>query len=198
MNAYEPKRASIVPLAAVSILLILAASGCGRSTAPAEPAAPSPPPPKASAFTLTLPSISAAQAVPTRYTCDGENVTPALAWSGAPARTRSYTVILHDPDAPGGDFTHWLLVDIPSSRTDLPDGSTGAEYGLPGTNSFGLQAYSGPCPPAGSPPHHYVFELLALDVPTLGLPEGASRSQVEGAVAGHVLARAKQTRMCGR
>src|SRR5207249_11873012 len=93
----------------------------------------------------------------------------------------------HDPDAPAGDFTHWLLYDIPASVLQIPEGGAA---GTAGTNDFGKKGYGGPCPPPGSA-HHYVFELYALDEAKTGLSPGARRADLETAIRGHVLAQGR-------
>src|SRR5439155_10063923 len=110
-----------------------------------------------------------------------------------PSGTQSLAVIMHDMDAPGGDFVHWVLFDLPPQVGELEAGLA-PEGQLPsgarqGRNDFGRLGYSGPCPPAGRA-HRYVFELYALDAP-LGLGAGATRGEVEGAMRAHILARAE-------
>jgi Raf kinase inhibitor-like YbhB/YbcL family protein len=173
---------------------LLLAGGCspGGNAGPA-PAARGPSPPasaptaKAGAISLTTPSFSDGGSIPAAYTCDGGNHSPALRWNGAPAGTRSFVLMMHDPDAPDGDFTHWLLYDVPANTAQLPEGSAA---GLAGANEFGKSGYGGPCPPPG-PPHHYVFDLYALDEGTTGLPLGARRVDVDAAIRGHVLAQGR-------
>lgn len=128
--------------------------------------------------------------------CGGKNVSPALRWSGAPVRTRSFALTVFDPDAPGGGFWHWIAYAIPASSHGLPAGA-GARpsqlNGKFGTNDFGHARYDGPCPPPG-PAHHYVFTLYALDS-GVEIPNG---SAVERALRSHVLARAQITGRYGR
>src|SRR5438093_9758562 len=118
-------------------------------------------------FTLTSPSFAEGEAIPVKHTCDGENKAPALRWEGAPA-AKSFVLIVDDPDAPGGTFTHWVLFDIPGAQRELPEGPAGVP-GVGGANDFGKNGYGGPCPPRGAP-HRYYFTLSALDVPMLNLP----------------------------
>ena len=143
---------------------------------------------------LTSSSFSDNDKIPSRYTCDGAGVSPSLAWSGAPAATRSFALILHDPDAPI-DFTHWLAYDIPPAVHELGEGASnhGAMPGgaAEGVNGFQRMGYGGPCPPVGKP-HRYVFLLYALDT-TLGLPAGATRSQLESAMRSHIVATGRLT-----
>jgi Raf kinase inhibitor-like YbhB/YbcL family protein len=119
--------------------------------------------------------------------CGGENRPPSLAWTGAPAGTRSWALVLHDPDAPvPGGFYHWVVYGIPPHTTRLGTVPPGASIGLAST---GRAAYYGPCPPAG-PAHHYRFTLYALDRASLGDGSPLTGPQVEAKVRGHVLARA--------
>jgi len=129
--------------------------------------------------------------IPAKFTCNGAEMTPQLAWSEPPAGTASFALIVTDPDAPGGTFTHWVLYDLPTVKRELPEGlpklgqfEDGARQG---GNDFGEVGYGGPCPP-GKAAHHYVFTVYALDT-KLNLPVGATRGQVESALKGHVLAR---------
>jgi Raf kinase inhibitor-like YbhB/YbcL family protein len=130
--------------------------------------------------------------IPVRHTCDGEDVSPPLRWSEPPADTRSFALIVDDPDAPGGTFVHWLLYDVPAGSRALPEGVEGrdlAEGGTQGLNGFDRVGYGGPCPPGG-PPHRYVFTLYALDA-RLGLPPRGQKADVLRAMRGHVLAEAE-------
>ncbi len=128
-------------------------------------------------------------AIPRRYTCDGAGDSPGLEWPSAPAGTKSFALVMNDPDALL-DFTHWLAYNIPPGVRRLAEGAS-AQGAMPqgsaeGTNSFGRFGYGGPCPPAGKL-HHYVFRLYALDI-RLDLASGATRDQVESAIHQHVLA----------
>ncbi|RME44609.1 MAG: YbhB/YbcL family Raf kinase inhibitor-like protein [Chloroflexi bacterium] len=133
--------------------------------------------------------------IPTRHTCDGEDVSPELTWQGAPAGTRSFVLIMDDPDAPGRTFTHWVLFDIPASQTTLPEGFQPGDVGTSGANDFGKTGYGGPCPPPGHGPHRYFFTLYALNTDVLNLPANASRPAVEQAMRDHLIA---QARLMGR
>ncbi len=128
--------------------------------------------------------------IPPKYTCDGVNISPALQWKEIPAGTKSFALIADDPDAPAGIWVHWILFNIPSSVTSLAE-----EFRYPdrketlilaGSNDFHRITYGGPCPPSGT--HRYFFKVYALDI-FLDLKEGASKSQVEKAMAGHILAK---------
>jgi Raf kinase inhibitor-like YbhB/YbcL family protein len=137
-------------------------------------------------FTLSSRAFTPSAAIPSRHTCDGANLSPALAWSGAPEGTRTFALMLDDPDCPGGTFTHWLLCDLPADHSALAEGQRPGGAGTPGTNDFGRIGYGGPCPPKGHGGHHYHFRLYALSRP-LGLERGFSRADLEAALTGLVL-----------
>jgi Raf kinase inhibitor-like YbhB/YbcL family protein len=124
-----------------------------------------------------------------RHTCDGSNVSPELHWMHPPEETRSFALILDDPDAPSGLFTHWVLFDIPASVRSLAEGEGGV--GVSGRNDFQQVGYGGPCPPPNRGKHRYFFTLYALDVDSLRQQSGASRQEVEAAMEGHVLRQAQ-------
>jgi Raf kinase inhibitor-like YbhB/YbcL family protein len=138
-------------------------------------------------FSLKTEAFSEGAAIPSRYTCDGLNLSPALTWTGVPAGTKSLVLIVEDPDAPGGTFMHWVFFDIGAKVESLPEGPTAAKLGVAGINDFGKSAYGGPCPPRGRGAHRYYFKLSALDIPSLGLAVGATLPQVNQKMSGHVL-----------
>lgn len=144
----------------------------------------------ASSFVITSPAFAPGETIPVEHTCDGADRPPTLAWSGAPEGTRSFVLVVHDPDAPHGDWLHWLVSELPADTSSIEAGALprGAREG---PNDFGKRGWGGPCPPRGSS-HRYVFALHALDR-ELGLPAGASRADVERAMRGHVLGRAELT-----
>lgn len=148
---------------------------------------------------LTSTSFSDGAGIPARYTCDGDGVSPSLDWSGAPASTKSYALVLHDPDAPI-DFTHWLAYDIPPAVHQLAEGASNGGAMPPGSaegvNGFRRMGYGGPCPPGGKP-HHYIFLLYALDA-NLGLRAGATREQVQSAMRSHIVATGRLVGTYGR
>jgi Raf kinase inhibitor-like YbhB/YbcL family protein len=143
------------------------------------------------AFQLTVEGFSNGGAIPRRYTCDGENLSPALRWEGAPGNTRSFALIVEDPDAPGGTWNHWLLWNIPGATTSIAEGYWAGRLGTDGANDFRKHGYGGPCPPPGHGAHRYYFKLFALKGPALELPAGARRDQLNRALSGHVLAEAQ-------
>jgi Raf kinase inhibitor-like YbhB/YbcL family protein len=134
------------------------------------------------------------QSIPKKYTCDGQNLSPPLKWSGAPANTRSIAVLCDDPDAPSGTFTHWILYDLPAKTTELGEASSG--NGKEGVNGFKKRGYSGPCPPPGRP-HRYYFRVYALDTESLG-NAGISKEKAVAAMKGHILAEGQVMATCKR
>jgi Raf kinase inhibitor-like YbhB/YbcL family protein len=131
--------------------------------------------------------------IPKKFTCQGSDISPALAWSGAPANTQSFALIMEDPDASRVPFVHWLVYDLPAGSTGIPEGlpkrSNLQDGTLQGKNGFGKIGYGGPCPPPGSS-HRYVFKLYALDTKLKIKPE-ASRSDLWNAIEGHILDKAE-------
>ena len=129
------------------------------------------------------------QPIPRDYTCDGKNISPPLSWKGAPAGSRSFVLIIDDPDAPGGVWTHWVVYDLPADTSELAEDAARSQLtsgnAKEGVNDFKHVGYGGPCPPAGKA-HRYMFKLFALDA-TLGLKAGASKKDVEAAMAKHIL-----------
>lgn len=127
------------------------------------------------------------QPIPVEFTREGRDRSPELLWEGAPGGTLSFVLVMDDPDAPGGTFTHWVLYDIPAVARGLTQGRDGGG-GIGGRNDFDHDRYRGPCPPPGHGEHRYRFHVYALDIPSLELPPGAPRGEVEDRMAGHVLA----------
>jgi Raf kinase inhibitor-like YbhB/YbcL family protein len=122
--------------------------------------------------------------IPRRHSCEGEDLSPPLAWSGAPKGTRSLALVVDDPDAPAGTFTHWLGWGLDTGAGRLGEGEAGP---VEGRNDFGTSGYRGPCPPPGHGRHRYSFRLYALDSDP-GLRPGASKRELERALEGHTLA----------
>ncbi len=146
-------------------------------------------------LTVSTSAFQEGEVIPTEYTCEGQDVSPPLAWDEPPAGTQSLVLIVDDPDAPVGVFTHWVLFNIPSDSRDLPE-ALPAQAQLPsgaqqGKNDFGRLGYGGPCPPPGRS-HRYRFTVYALDQP-LELTAGASKKQVLDAIQGHILAQGQLT-----
>ena len=142
---------------------------------------------KTMSLTITSTAFTANGAIPSLYTCEGKDISPPLTWSGAPPGAKSFALIVDDPDAPSGTFTHWVLFDVPKDAWSLAQGASG--IGTAGKNDFGDAKYGGPCPPKGKGVHRYFFRVYALDVDKLGPSEGATRGDVESAMKGHVLAK---------
>jgi len=138
------------------------------------------------AFSLKSPAFRSGQAIPRKYTGDGEDVSPPLTWSDVPAGAKSLVLIVEDPDAPSGTFRHWGLYDL--SGTHLPEGVSG---GATVTNDFGERGYRGPAPPQGHGLHHYHFRLLALNVDRLAVPAHAKVADLRKAAKGHILGEAE-------
>ncbi|MFH1662829.1 MAG: YbhB/YbcL family Raf kinase inhibitor-like protein [Chloroflexota bacterium] len=146
-------------------------------------------------LSISSPAFSEGEKIPPEYTCEGSGISPQLNWVGIPEGTKSLALIVDDPDAPGGVFTHWVVFNIPPDSSGLskafpptpvlPDGT------LQGDSDFGRTGYGGPCPPRGKP-HRYRFNLYALDK-KLDLSAGSSKNQVLNATRGHILAQGQLT-----
>jgi len=161
-------------------------------------------------FTLTSPDIADNAPVDARFEfdgfgCSGQNRSPALRWSGAPAGTQSFALTMYDPDAPSGSgWWHWFVVDLPPASSELP-ANVGAQNStaLPAgarqiRNDFGVRAWGGLCPPPGDKPHRYIFTLHALSVPRLEIPDDATAALAGFMVNANTLAKATLTGLYGR
>ena len=140
---------------------------------------------------LTSSAFTEGSMIPRKYTCDGEDVSPPLAWAEVPAGIKSLALICDDPDAPVGTWVHWVLFNLPPTLTGLPEGvpaEKSPQGGVHGTNSWRRIGYGGPCPPGGT--HRYFFKLYALDT-QLNLGNNATAKDVQAAIKGHVLAEAQ-------
>jgi len=151
-------------------------------------------------FILESPAFKDDGRIPEKYTCDGLDISPPLRWSGQPPETKSFAIIVEDPDAPGGIFTHWIIYNIPADVNQLDEGMESAEV-LPGgimqgLNDFGRLGYGGPCPPPGEP-HRYVFRIYALDT-MLELNQAASKDELLKLMKDHILAEATLTGIYSR
>ena len=127
-------------------------------------------------------------AIPAQYTCDGANQSPGLSWGEPPAGTKSFALVVDDPDAPGGTHRHWGAFDIPVSTRSI---ATGQAIGSQAVNDSGKPGYASPCPPPGHGLHHYHFKLFALDVDKLGLPASPKITDVEREATKHAIAQGK-------
>jgi Raf kinase inhibitor-like YbhB/YbcL family protein len=134
------------------------------------------------------------QRIPSKYTCDGENINPQLLFSDVPKEAKSLVLIMDDPDAPMGNWTHWTLWNISPQTKEIPENFVPAEA-VEGKTSFGRPGYGGPCPPSGT--HRYFFKLYALDK-ILDLPFGAERKDLERAMEGHILEKTELIGLYGR
>lgn len=177
-----------------TVAVLVLATGVGVSSAK-----------KKSALKLESKSFADGENIPDKYTCNGQNLSPELNWSGAPAKTKCFALIVEDPDAATLNFTHWVVFNIPlladpdTNAFELVEGFPRDEITqkgiLQGANDFQKIGYDGPCPPSGS--HRYYFKLYALDG-FLHLGGGALRSQVEQAMKGHILAQTQIMGLYGR
>jgi Raf kinase inhibitor-like YbhB/YbcL family protein len=165
------------------------------TTTPTETQEPTPTPtptPEPAVFTVTSSAFGYGEAIPSRHSYRGGNISPALEWSGAPEGTVSFALIMEDPDATAGIWTHWVVYNIPSDVFELTEGApittTLANGAMQGRSDFGATGYGGPSPPSGT--HRYYFRLYALDT-TLNFAAPPSRAQVLAAMEGHILAEAE-------
>ena len=138
---------------------------------------------------LRSPEFVQGAAIPKRFTCAGEDVSPKLEWTGVPQEAEELLLIVEDPDAPAGVWTHWVLSGLDPARTGLDEGEVPPGT-VEGINDFDRIGYGGPCPPVGHGPHRYFFTLYALSSPTR-LTEGGTAEQARQAVQGNVLEEAE-------
>ena len=148
------------------------------------------------AFSLTSTAFHDGSAIPKKYTCDGEDLSPPLQWREALAGTQSFALVMDDPDAPPGTWVPWVIYNLPATSVSLPEGVAKSQEGPDGSmqglvwgvDTFSRIGYYGPCPPPGKP-HHYYFTLYALHAP-LHLPPKATKPQLDGRMQGHILGQA--------
>jgi len=133
---------------------------------------------------VTSSAFGEGQPIPRQYTCDGADQSPPLAWGEPPGGTRSFALVVDDPDAPSGLFRHWGAYDIPASARSI---ASGQSIGAEAVNGFGKSGYGGPCPPKGHGPHHYHFKLYALDVERLAVQPNAKVEQIESEAQKHAV-----------
>jgi len=174
------------PVRAAALLLLSCAAchGCNSSSS-AHPSTP--PGVSLASITVTSKAFPANGDIPVDFTCDGAIRSPALTWSAPPAGTQAFAIEMDDPDAPGGDFTHWLAWNLRGETLAIGENADIGEYGgVVGTNGFNRPGYGGPCPPRGEV-HRYYFRVFALDAPIDAKP-GSTRDVFDAALAGHVLA----------
>ena len=175
---------SLLRIAPAIALAVLASCGAGKQESTKGGAAV-----ENAALTklqLTSDAFKDGQSIPGKYTCDGAGQTPTLHWGDPPEGTKSFALVVDDPDAPSGTFSHWGVFDIPSSARSVGGGE---RIGTEVSNDFGKPGYGGPCPPKGNGPHHYHFKLFALDVGSLALNAQSHVSDVEREAEKHALAK---------
>ena len=146
------------------------------------------------AIKITSPFFDQGGMIPVEYTCDGKDISPALEWIGIPENSKSLALICDDPDAPAGDWVHWVIFNIPATATGLPEHmppnkvfENGARHGL---NDFRKLGYGGPCPPSGT--HRYFFKIFALDI-EIDLPPGSTKNDLVKAMKGHIVSKGELT-----
>lgn len=149
------------------------------------------PAPVEAGIEVVSPVFRDGSAIPYQYTCRGQNVNPPLNILRKPSGTQSFTLVMHDPDAPSGDYLHWLVWDIPPGTETISVNSVPVGA-IQGKNSAAQNSYTGPCPPKGSGAHHYIFDIYALDT-TLDLPPTTGLQEVLKAQEGHVIGRSRLT-----
>lgn len=182
-----------VVLVALSLLLVACTASRGDSPALTQNSQTI----VVSTMKLESSAFAANGLIPAEYTCDGSNISPALNWGTPPAKTQSLALIVEDPDAPGGTYTHWMIYNLPAIATGIPEGVTAQPIllqpqeikgAVQGKNDFGKIGYGGPCPPSGT--HRYFFKLYAVDR-QLNLTTGITKEQLLLAMDGHILATAE-------
>jgi Raf kinase inhibitor-like YbhB/YbcL family protein len=186
-------RARFARLGAPLVIASLAAA-CApeRGPAPSSPSGVTP-----SSITVTSRSFASGGTIPVDYSCDGKDVSPQLTWSAPPQGTKALVIVVDDPDAPSGTFTHWLVIDLGADALTLAEGVDPSTLGAKvGANDFHNVRYNGPCPPKGEQ-HRYQFTVFASDAP-LPLNEGATRADVDAALSGHVLGSGTLTALFAR
>lgn len=164
-----------IVLPVLLLSLLVAVTGMGKETK------------KMKELTITSPAFAEGKAIPARYTCEGRDINPPLAFGAVPVGTRSLALIVDDPDAPAGTWVHWVVWNIPADTREIEEGGLPAG-GLQGMNDFRRNSYGGPCPPSGT--HRYYFKLYALDM-TLNLATSTTKAALEKAMQGHVLAQGR-------
>jgi Raf kinase inhibitor-like YbhB/YbcL family protein len=178
---HEPLRRSVIALLVVAALSFFVVSSEAQ------------PKGEGMSFQVSSSAFSEGQMIPKKFSCDGTDVSPQLSWSETPKATRSFVLIMDDPDAPVGTWVHWVLYNLPAETKELHEGVPKQEEldngALQGRNDFRKVGYGGPCPPPGKP-HRYYFKLYALDT-KLNLNAGASKADVERAMKGHIVAQAQ-------
>ncbi|HYR77259.1 MAG TPA: YbhB/YbcL family Raf kinase inhibitor-like protein [Pyrinomonadaceae bacterium] len=190
------KSSTILSVAVITLLLVCCTS---RPQPVAQQPAEDKPNDNSGGIKLTSSAFKEGQPIPATYTCKGVNISPPLEWSGVPKTARTIAIIADDPDAPSGTWVHWVLYNLPADNIgiveNLPPTESLKAGGFQGKNDFGKIGYGGPCPPSGT--HRYFFKILALDG-ELPLKAGATKTEVEKAMAGHVVAQGQLMGRFGR
>jgi Raf kinase inhibitor-like YbhB/YbcL family protein len=181
------KRLKAVPNM-LSVAILVALASCGAEPANQSQGGPTVDNATLAKLDFTSTAFQDGQAIPVQYSCDGADQPPPLAWGEPPAGTKSFALVVDDPDAPSGTFRHWGAYNIPVSARSLEAGAFDEAV-----NDFGKTGYGGPCPPKGHGPHHYRFKLFALDADSLDLGAGAKVADVEQQAERHALGRAELT-----
>ncbi|MEZ0324146.1 MAG: YbhB/YbcL family Raf kinase inhibitor-like protein [Hydrogenothermaceae bacterium] len=143
------------------------------------------------AMEVEIPVFKNGEIIPKIYTCEGEDVSPPIRWSNFPKEAKSFVIIMEDPDAPMGVFTHWIVYDIPTNINSLLENfpkKPQVEEIKQGINDFGKIGYGGPCPPKGHGYHRYYFKIYALNIEKIGLPAGAKRRDLLNRIRSHIIA----------
>lgn len=205
-------RTARIVSAVFAVAALLSVAACGqdgdKGSAPASTTAAAAPsvqvrsniPATATRFTVTSPDETSDHTFPADFYANGFGCTaadhaPHLRWSGAPAAAKSFAVTMFDPDAPSGaGFWHWMNWDIPSTATAFTAGAAG----VAGFNDAGIPGYVGPCPPSGDGPHHYEISVLALDIPSLGLPATTTPTVAAFSMGSHIIGVAHLTLVAQR
>jgi len=174
------------------LILLAAGAACTQARKPATDSTPTPAQAATASFTITSPAFKEGQRIPRQYTCDGVNVSPPLEWTSVPKSARTLAIIADDPHAPAGTWVHWVLYNLPADNIGFVENLPSTEQikggGFQGRNDFKQIGYGGPCPPSGT--HRYVFKIYALDT-ELPLKAGATKADVENAMAGHTVGQAQ-------
>jgi Raf kinase inhibitor-like YbhB/YbcL family protein len=180
------------PVAIAAIIMLAVACAKQPPGPTANPSSASPTQSAAPGIKLISSAFTEGQKIPRQYTCDGINISPPLEWTGLPKTAKTIAIIADDPDAPAGDWVHWVIYNLPADTMGMIENVPATEDvkggGLQGKNDFGKIGYGGPCPPSGT--HRYLFRIYAVDS-ELALKAGAARTDVEKAMEGHILAQAQ-------
>ncbi len=171
----------------VFVLVLLLLVGCSTRYVPETPDHIETDEVNEMALKISSPAFGNNEDIPAKYTCQGDDISPPLKFEGIPTGTKSLVLICDDPDAPGGNWDHWIIYNILPTVTEISENSV-PEGAIEATNSWGAEEYGGPCPPSGK--HRYFFKLFALDI-ILTLDTGSDKKDVEEAMEGHIIEKAE-------